>query len=170
MKKLIKVMGILCLSAVLYACGSSAQTPSATMEMKSGESVHSVVTRINDEIGIAMPADVDDTALKEVFYVNPADVEAYAGKFAMVMTSSDNVVAVKAKEGKAEDVASALERRLEDVKNSFEQYLPEQFAKAEKGAVIRKGDYVFLLIVGQLDDTIDQDYDKAKKIIDEAFG
>lgn len=62
--------------------------------------------------------------------------------------SADNLVIVKAQSGKAAEVAEGLNKRLEDVRASFQQYLPEQYDKAKAGKVITKGDYVFLVILG----------------------
>ena len=60
-----------------------------------------------------MPADVDDTILKDMFYLDASEVESYAGKMAMTMTSADNVLAVQAKSGQADAVQEALEQRLD---------------------------------------------------------
>lgn len=171
MKKcLLLVMAMVCAAAVFAGCAKkdAASSPSGP-QMKDGQSVQTVVDRINTEIGIAMAADIEDSILKDVFYIDPVDVQAYAGKFAMVNTSADNVVAVQANPGGADAVKEALEKRLTDVQKSFEMYLPEQYAKSQKGQVIVKGDYVFLLILGESDETFDRDMEKAVSIINDAF-
>ena len=87
----------------------------------------------------------------------------------MTMTSADNVVAIKAKPDKKQTVVDGLTKRLEDVRNSFAQYLPDQSEKAQKGQVIEKGDYVFLLILGSDVEKFDAEMENAVKIINEAF-
>ena len=78
---------------------------------------------------------------------------------------SDNVVAVKAKPESRQKVLDGLNKRLADVQASFEQYLPDQYEKSQRGLVIEKGDYLFLLIVGETS----EDQEKAQEIITEAF-
>ena len=78
------------------------------------------------------------------------------------MPGVDDVVIVKAKEGKIEDVKAALEKRKED--RTAEQYLPDMISKAEAGKVVAKGDYAALLIVGDTTKDISEEIDKAEEI------
>ena len=156
-------------AGLLAGCGGKGGQE-AGPSMKEGESVQTVVDRIVDEVGMQMPAEIDDGILKDLFYIDPAsDAEEYYGKMAMTMTSADNVVAVKAKPEKRDAVKEALQKRLKDVQDSFAQYLPEQGEKAQKGQVIQKGDYVFLLILGEMSETFDSDMEAAVKIVNDAF-
>lgn len=167
-KAIAMLAAAVCVIGVFAGCGSKGGA-AGTETMKEGQTVQTVVDRIAEEVGVAMPAPVDDAALENLMYIKPEDAEAYAGSIAMVMTSADNVVAVQAKEGKIDTVKAGLEKRLEDVRKSFENYLPEQSDKAQKGQVIVKGNYAFLLIVGEMDETLDADMEKAVKIINDAF-
>ena len=171
MKKLLTILSVaVCCIILLSACGSKdGKTPSgsASPELKEGQSLQAIVDRIDTEIGIAMPS--DDSVLTDICYIPMDAVEAYAGKITFVNVSSDNVVAVKAKEGQIETVKAGLTKRLEDVQKSFEEYLPEQYEKAKKGQVLVKGNYAFFLILGESFDTMDQDMEKAVSIINEAF-
>ena len=124
------------------ACGKKAP---AAPTLKEGLTLKSVVDDIGNEIGITMPAEVDESILKDIVGIEPEDVEEYAGYVTMVMISADNLIAVKAKEGKVETVQKALAARQETVVKSFEQYLPSELDKAKAGKVITIGDYVFLV-------------------------
>lgn len=167
MKKLmVSLLTAVCCIGVLAGCGGKA---AAGEEMTDGQSVQTVVDTITNDVGMQMPADVDDELLKSMFYIDRADTEEYYGKMAMTMTSADNVVAVKAKPGKSAAVKASLEKRLSDVQKSFEQYLPDQYEKSMKGQVIEKGDYVFLVIIGLDSTTYDADMTKANEIIAAAF-
>lgn len=167
MKKLfVLFLAAACCVGTLAGCGAK---PAAGAEMIDGQSVQTVVDTIANDVGMQMPADVDDELLKSMFYIDRADTEEYYGKMAMTMTSADNVVAVKAKQGKGEAVKTSLEKRLSDVQKSFEQYLPDQYEKAMKGQVIQKGDYVFLAIIGLDSTTYDADMAKVNEIINAAF-
>lgn len=169
MKKLISLLAtaVLC-TGLLAGCGSK-DAAGASMEMKEGQSVKTVVDQIAEEIGLTMVAPIDEEMLKQISYIDPSDVEAYYGQITMANVSADNVIAIKAAPDKKDAVVEGLNKRLEDVQNSFAQYLPEQYEKAMKGRVVEKGNYVFLLILGQESSTFDQDMEKAVGIIDAAF-
>ena len=170
MKKwMVRFLAAICCLSMLAGCGSQEGQATSGKTMKEGESVQTVVDQIAEEIGIQMPADVDDSILKDIFYLETDQVEAYAGKMAVTMTSADNVMAVQAKPDQVETAQEALEQRLADVQNAFAQYLPDQSEKAQKGQVVRRGDYVFLLILGESSDTYDSDMERAIQIIDDAF-
>ena len=117
------------------ACGKKAP---AAPTLKEGLTLKSVVDDIGNEIGITMPAEVDESILKDIVGIEPEDVEEYAGYVTMVM-------------GKVETVQKALAARQETVVKSFEQYLPSELDKAKAGKVITIGDYVFLVILGRMD-------------------
>ena len=169
MKKLIGLLAaaVLC-TGLLAGCGSK-DAAGASMEMKEGQSVQTVVDQIAEDVGIAMAAPIDDEMLKQLFYIDPSDAQAYYGQISMANVSADNVVAIQAAPDKKDAVVEGLNKRLEDVQNSFAQYLPEQYEKAMKGRVVEKGNYVFQLILGQESLTFDQDMEKAVGIIDAAF-
>ena len=169
MKKIFAVLlsAVLCAGA-LAGCGSKPAASGSSAEMKEGQTIQTVVDQIIDEVGIAMPAEIDDTLMKDVFYIDPEkDVDEYYGQFAMVNVSADNLLAVKAKPEQRDAVIEAMGKRLKDVQASFANYLPDQSEKAQKGRVVDRGNYVFLVILGP--ETFDDDLDRAVKIIDEAF-
>ena len=85
------------------------------------------------------------------------------------MTSCDTVVAVKAVPGKIDAVANALKQRQQDLIDQFSKYLPTQYQKAQAGVVIVRGDYAFLVIIGQSEETISEDVQKAEDIINSYF-
>ncbi len=159
MKKIIRLAIVLLCIGMLAGCGSKADGGTDAVQMKDGNTLQTVVDRIEDEVGIQMSADIDDQLFADLFYIDPeADVEEYAGKMAMSMTSADNVVAVKAKPESRQKVLDGLNKRLAE-------YLPDQYEKSQRGLVIEKGDYLFLLIVGETS----EDQEKAQEIIAEAF-
>ncbi|MCI8649154.1 MAG: DUF4358 domain-containing protein [Anaerotruncus sp.] len=169
MKKLIAICltALICTGAFM-GCGKKADSESA-QEMKPGNTVQTVVDKIEAEVGIAMAENVDDTLLKDIFSVNPEDVEEYAGKFSMAMVNADNVVAIKAKPEKVQNVVDGLTQRLEALREQFETYLPDQKEKLAKGKVLQKGNYVFLLVVGYETESFDADIAKAEEIVEAAF-
>lgn len=139
----------LCLAAVLLfsavACGSKAP---AAPTLKEGVTLQGLMDEISEEYGFAMPAPLDDMILSDLLDIDPDDVEEYAGYITMVNVSTDNLIAIKAKEGKAEDIQKKLEARKEFEVNSFMTYLQDQLEKAQAGKVFAVGDYVFLVMIG----------------------
>lgn len=151
----------------LLACGRASD--SSTAELKEGITLEDIVEEIDDQIGIQMPGDIDDQILVDLYYMDMTNVETYAGQASLTMTSCDTVVGVKAVPGKLDAVVASLEKRQQDLINSFERYLPEQYQKAQAGSVITRGDYAFLIIIGTSQDTIGTDMQKAEDIIDSYF-
>ena len=138
------------------------QSGSESVQLKDGETLESVVTSITEELTMPMPAQVDDTILKDVFYVDPEDTNSYFGQFAMVNVSSANVIVVEAKgQDQVASIQESLEKRKDDVCNSFEMYLPDQYEIAQNGKIVTKGNYVALLII--------ENVDRAEEIFNEAF-
>ncbi|MGL4736692.1 MAG: DUF4358 domain-containing protein [Cellulosilyticaceae bacterium] len=174
MKKLLLMLLVLSLSLMsLVGCS---QAPSPTPEtstgsfvLNEGTTLQAIIDQINQDIGLQMPGPVDDQMLQDMFHINPADVESYYGVFGMTMTTADNAIAVKAVPGKIDTVVAALEQRKADVVSAFAQYLPDQYEKAEAGKVIQKGDYAFLLILGDYEKGYDNEMAKAEAIIDSYF-
>lgn len=174
MKKLLLSILIISLSlASLVGCTStSAPTPeggTSTVTLKEGATLQAIIDQINQEIPLQMPGPVDDQMLQDMFHIDPADVEAYYGLFGMTMTTADNALAIKAVPGKIATVVAALEQRKADVVNSFAQYLPDQYEKSEAGKVIQKGDYAFLLILGDYEKGYDNEMATAEQIIASYF-
>ena len=73
----------------------------------------------------------------------------------------DRLVAVKAKKGKESEVKRALEDALTVMKEQQIQY-PVNVAKVNDGKVLEKDDYYCYVILGQTDDTSENDNDAAK--------
>lgn len=181
MKKLTKILATLLALTIagssFVACSkapsddshssSNQVTPGTTLT--EGSTLEGIVNKISEDIGMQMPAPVDETILNDLFHISSDMIEDFSGLFAMVMTSSDNVVAVKAAPGKIEEVTAALEQRKTDVVESFSQYLPDQYEKAQAGKVITKGDYAFLIIIGDYEKGFDNEMAKAEEIINSFF-
>ena len=168
-KKLFKIMGF-CLSLGLILWGLCACSGGAdSTELKEGVTLQDIVDEVDSQIGMQMLGDIDDTLLSDMYYMDMNNVETYAGKASLTMTSCDTVVAVKAVPGKIDAVANALKQRQQDLIDQFSKYLPTQYQKAQAGVVIVRGDYAFLVIIGQSEETISEDVQKAEDIINSYF-
>lgn len=100
---------------------------------------------------LSMPGTIVPEQLSEIYYVDAEDIEEFAGEMSMANVSGDTFVAVKAKPGRADAVAQALDRRRQDIISQFETY-PVNFmdVKSQAAKVITEGDYVFLVLIGDL--------------------
>jgi len=140
--------------------------------IKKDTTLQNIVDQVAEEFGdfyVQMPSKLAANTLKDLLNIDPSIVEEYAGDFAMSMTSADNFIAIKAKEGKAEEVKQALENRRAQVQKTFEQYLPGPLQVAKAGKVIVKGDYVFLIMLGNPEKGPEKDVARAEEIINSFF-
>ncbi|MBC8545389.1 DUF4358 domain-containing protein [Clostridiaceae bacterium NSJ-31] len=131
-----------------------------------------IVDAVAEEMGdfyVQMPSKLDDETLENLYSIEPDSVEEYAGDFAVTMTSADNFVAVKAKEGKAESVRQALENRRAQLQQTFEQYLPGPLEIAKAGKVLVKGDYVFLIMLGDPEKGASNEIARAEAVVNRYF-
>ena len=160
MKKIISIILAACLVAAMLVGCSNTNNNKSSNELKEGATLSDIVEKIQSDIGITMASEIDDTLLKDIYGINKEDVEEYAGKMSMVMTSSDTFLIVKAKEGRVETIKSALEARRETIIES--QYLPAEIEKANAGKVYTKGNYVALIVIGNTMVEEGEDFDSAK--------
>lgn len=103
------------------------------------------------EFWLSMPAVITEAQMTEIYYVNEEDVEEFVGEMSFINVSGDTFVGAKAKPGRAEAVAEALEKRRQDIITQFETY-PVNFMdlKSQAAKVFTEGDYVFLVLMGDL--------------------
>lgn len=139
------------------------------MIMAAGSRLQDVIMQLGEELGITMPEKLDESSLKEVFGVDPADIEEYYGEYSAVNTSADHIIGLKVKDGKVDAVRQALEARKEEIVKNFEEYLPDQYEKAQAGQIIQKGNYLFLVIAGDSEKGYDSEMDRAQKIVNGYF-
>lgn len=159
--------------AVTMLVGVSAGcTKKKVAGIKEDVTLQDIVDTVAGEFGdwyVQMPSVLDETELREIYNIDPAIVEEFAGDFSMTMTSADNFVAIKAKEGKAEEIRQALENRRAQIQQTFEQYLPGPLEVAKAGKVLVKGDYVFLIMLGNPEVGAATEIARAEKIINSFF-
>ena len=86
-------------------------------------------------------------------------------------TSADHLIGLKVKDGKVDEVRTALENRKNEIVKNFEEYLPDQYEKAQAGRIIQKGNYLFLVIGGNADakDEFDGEMNRAEETINGYF-
>ncbi len=90
---------------------------------------------------------IEKEELTEVYGINADDIDAFIAEASEMSTHVDTFIAVKAKEGKGEDVEKALTAYRETLVKDTMQY-PMNVAKINASKVIRDGDYVFFSLLG----------------------
>ena len=94
---------------------------------------------------------LDDVMLSEVYGINMDNVESFIAEAPMISAHVDTFIAIKAKEGKADEVEAELNAYRDDQINNAMQY-PMNEAKVKASQVVRKDDYVFFVMLGQIPD------------------
>ena len=85
--------------------------------------------------------------MKELFGINSDLYDSFIAEGPMISVHVDTFVAVKAKEGKGEEVAQHLNDYRDSQLNGAMQY-PMNLPKIEASQVVRHGDYVFFVMLG----------------------
>lgn len=92
--------------------------------------------------------------LLDMFGVNLADVSEYFVEMAMMSSMVDKFVGIKAVSGKADAVETALKSYLQnEIENGFNY--PSNVPKVANAKVIKKGDLVFLMMLGKVNENIE---------------
>lgn len=137
--------------------------------LRAGATLEEIVMKLGEELGITMPTKLDKATLNDVFAINPEWVEEYYGEYSAANTSADHLLAFKVKEGHVEDVKKALEERRNAIVQGFEEGLLEQLEKARNATIVEKGNYLFFVIAGDVQNGADKEVNRAKEIIDSYF-
>lgn len=95
---------------------------------------------------------MDDTGrLEEAYGIDPELVDSAIIEIPMMSTHVGTFVGIKAKDGKGEEVEKALTAYRDKLAEDEMQY-PMNAMKAKSGQVVREGDYVFFLLLGEVSD------------------
>ena len=154
MKKMMKKWIVLCLTLALAvtslaACSGNSseqgENSSAQEEQVKQPELSEIAEAVKEKYGEdylpSMPLEAD--MLKEIYGVNMDDVEEFVAEAPMMSAHVDTFIAMKAKEGKGEEIEAQLQK------------YPMNVAKVQAGQVVRHGDYVFYVMLGKYDDRLD---------------
>jgi len=175
MKKLLAMLLALMMVLSLAACGNknneepdapeepsssveeTPETPEETPEETPAGEVDAKLTELHTALKEAygenylpsMP--LDETMMSEVVGINMDNVESFIAEMPMMSAHVDTFIGIKAKEGKADDVEAELKAYHNNILENSMQY-PMNEEKVKASQVIRKGDYVFMMMLGQIPD------------------
>ena len=144
------ILGVILTVFFISACGGkeSTKTPS----------VSEIYDKIKAETEMPEMISLDEKKLELLYGINLEQVEEFEVELVTANIKSDELAVIKAKEGAVKDVLECVKQRLEEQKESFKDYLPDEYRVLEEAVVESKGDYV-LLAVGK-------DADKMKEIFE----
>lgn len=90
----------------------------------------------------------DSTILRRYPTLDLQKVEGYEVYVSGSMATAEELALFKAKSsGDLQHIREAVERRIEDMQISFEDYRPEEMPKIEDAVIIEKGDYLLFAVV-----------------------
>lgn len=132
-------------SAPSESQGASSNGSSASADV----SLNTILDAVKNAYGESYLPSMDLTAedLDARYGLKADDYDEALGQVAMISTQVDTFVAVKAKEGKADAVVSALNAYRDDLVNNSMQY-PMNVPKVNASQVYQKGNYVFFIMLG----------------------
>lgn len=105
---------------------------------------------------------IEAKALSELYGIDMENVDAFLAEGPMISAHVDNFIGMKAKEGKAAEVEKQVKAYRDKLVNDSMQY-PSNLAKVNASQVITKGDYVFFVMVGAINENLDATEDEQMK-------
>ncbi|MBC8590262.1 DUF4358 domain-containing protein [Wansuia hejianensis] len=112
--------------------------------------------KIKEEMGEDYYPDREMTLdeIKDITGIDKEDVEEYIAEAPMMTMNTDIFIGIKAREGKGDAIEEGLQKyRTYMMEESF-QY-PMNIAKVQAAKVVRHGDYVFFLILGKHNESME---------------
>lgn len=169
MREKLKILFIIfCMSIALVGCSFSKFKALDNDDI----SIDDIIISVTNNYGIPSPVEIDRDYLKS--YINlledenftDNDIKEVYGLRSMLDISADTLIAIKTNENKTQKAQDMLNLIKFEQENKFKDYIDTQYDKALDGIVFSKGEYTFLIIVG---DPEDEDTKTIQSIITEFF-
>ena len=153
MKKISILLTLIMIVLVAAGCSSS---QSVTLDVQQTADKLSQEVSFQDQL-----TSLDQDAALKLYDLTADDVQAVALYVGTGATAEEISVWQGKDANAAKNIQNAVNTRIENQKESFVDYNPEEMPKLENPIVVAKGNYVVLCLSG--------DNDNAKKIIDSCF-
>lgn len=157
MKKILSVLLIAISVLSLAACSSKTKEPEK-VEVSLAE-VHQAVKDIYGENYIPS-MELDAAALENLMNLKADMYEEVIAEVPMMSAHVDTFVAVKAAEGQADAVEESLNGYRDYLINDAFMY-PTNMVKVQASKVVRHGDYVFFVLLGNVPMEVEEQGDDA---------
>lgn len=145
MKKVLSLLAVLCLSAGLFVgCGSDSNSNTSDVSLRQ---IHEDIKKEYGDDYLPSVA-IDNNMLKDTYGIDESWVDEVIAEGPMMTKHVDTFIAIKAKDGKADDVEKALKEHQQKLAADADNH-PENAAKLKSAQVRRHGDYVFFVMLGK---------------------
>ena len=158
-KSLTLVLAFALVLAVFAGCsGKPAEdkTPELSPEEQATLYAEAIKNAQGDEDGFPVMTQKDD--VPELMFTflgfGPEDAEAFAMSVSLVNIKAYGIVLVKPAEGKEETVKAGLQTFIDNQRQSFENYLPDQYAIAESARLETLKDGSLLMVMSPDGDAV----------------
>ena len=161
-----KTIATFCIAGMLLGCTSCGTKQPETTQQTVQVTLTEIHTAVKDAYGETYLPEMAYEAepFASIFGIGSDLYEEFIAEGPMMSAHVDTFVAVKAKEGKAEEVEQILQTYQYNLLNNSLQY-PMNLGKVEGAKLYRNGDYVFYFILGGYPDDVDEiDSKKAKEM------
>lgn len=152
----ILLMAIMIVS-ILIAC-----TPKDSGDSTSDLDIKDIHAKIKEDLGEDYLPDMGLSMeeLEERTNINKDNIDKFIAEVPMISVHVDTFVAIKAMDGKGEEVENTLEEYRRYLSEEALNY-PMNIAKVKAARVVRHGDYVFFIMAGKPNDIEDQESSEA---------
>ena len=152
--------GIICLAALFIlltiASGCASQPKNEPVDVNNAVNELKTKVPFDDQMTEISP----ETAL--TLYGLQAEQVEEIGAVLSTGATSEEIAVIKAADAKLETCKQALEKRIEEQKASFENYVPAEIPKLEHACLMEKDDVVILCVA--------KNADTAKQVVQEILG
>lgn len=142
--KLNKLLCAASLLMLLTACTSNPTSAEVDLN-KISETIYEKVDSGDLEMGM-MSENLDATALKDLYDLNIDDLKSYDVRMALINVQASEVAMFEAKDGKIDAVKAGVEKRIENLKELWSQYLPDQYELVKNAQTYEHGNYYFFVV------------------------
>ena len=150
MKKIAILLLAVALLATIAGCGRAGEpAPPAASSSQATPEIDDIFTAIHEAYGESYLAksEMSPEYIENAYGLTSELYDEVRGEMAAIIVHPDEVIVVKAKPGKADEVEKALVAVMERKKADTLQY-PMNIPKTEASQVVRNGDYVAYVLLG----------------------
>lgn len=150
MKRIVSIIMVVVLMAtVMSGCAQEEQA-------EANVDIYQVHNAIKEELGESYIPDMDMEIqeIVDLTGIDPEIVEDYIGQRPMISVNVDTFIAIEATEGNGDEAAQALESYRTYLVEESMQY-PMNLPKINASKVVKYDDYVFFIMLGGVNDQID---------------
>ena len=134
------------LLSLLVACGDKKEEKNVD--------IPELWASMEENLELPMMMQLGDEDLEFLYGMDAADLESYVARVPMMNVHATEFFLAKVKDGKMDDVKSALEGRQSNLVQQWSQYLPDQYALVQNYKLVVNGNYVLFCISEDADTVV----------------